>query len=323
MAQINYTVDSVGNPLTMADWIGTSSYAYDANNRLTNAAIPNPVPGQPAGGTYGYDWVGNRTHPPAHPNPMIYNAADQLVTWPGMHGNSTTPGYVYDAAGNLTQVNNLTGTKIASYHYSFAGLLDSAGYIDSSGNNESLTNVWNGVGDRIGFTAGGTTDNLIYDTTAKTPAVIEDSTASSVAYYIREPNGSLIARYDSTNGMRYYHFDQLGSTRLITDSTGSVTDKYDYDAYGAVLWHERHAGSVEQPYQYVGQLGYYTCWQEPDFGLLQLGMRFYDPQAGRFTQRDKVRGAPEAAYVYVVDNSTTYVDPSGKLYCHALSHAPW
>ncbi len=52
-------------------------------------------------------------------------------------------------------------------------------------------------------------------------------------------------------------------------------------------------------------------------------MRFYDPQVGRFTQRDKVRGAPEAAYVYVVDNSTTYVDPSGKLYCHALSHAPW
>ncbi len=48
LAQINYTVDSVGNPLTMADWVGTSSYTYDANNRLTNAAIPNPVPGQPA-----------------------------------------------------------------------------------------------------------------------------------------------------------------------------------------------------------------------------------------------------------------------------------
>ncbi len=86
----------------------------------------------------------------------------------------------------------------------------------------------------------------------------------------------------------YYHFDELGSTRLITDSAGSVTDKYDYDAYGAVLWHERHTGSVDQPYQYVGQLGYYTCWQEPDFGLLQLGVRFYDPQLGRFTQQDPI-----------------------------------
>ncbi len=45
--QIGYTVDSVGNPLTMSDWVGTSSYGYDANNRLTNAAMPNPVPSQP------------------------------------------------------------------------------------------------------------------------------------------------------------------------------------------------------------------------------------------------------------------------------------
>ncbi len=89
--------------------------------------------------------------------------------------------------------------------------------------------------------------------------------------------------------MRYYHFDDLGSTRLVTDSTGSVTDRYDYDAYGAVIWHECDSGSVGQPYQYVGRLGYYTCWQEPDFGLLHLGVRFYDPQAGRFTQRDVAR----------------------------------
>ncbi len=46
--QIGYTVDSVGNPLAMSDWVGTSSYAYDANNRLASAVIPSPVPGQPA-----------------------------------------------------------------------------------------------------------------------------------------------------------------------------------------------------------------------------------------------------------------------------------
>ncbi len=109
MAQITYTLDSVGNPLTMTDWVGTSTYNYDANNRLSSAAIPNPVPGQPAGGSYGYDWVGNRLHPPADPNPMVYNAADQLTSWPGMHG------YQYDSAGNLVSV---TGAGTASYTYS-------------------------------------------------------------------------------------------------------------------------------------------------------------------------------------------------------------
>ncbi len=110
--------------------------------------------------------------------------------------------------------------------------------------------------------------------------------------------------------MRYYHFDEIGSTRLITDSAGSVTDKYDYDAYGAVLWHERHTGSVDQPYQYAGRFGYYAAYQEPDFGLMQLGMRFYDPQAGRFTQEDPKRDGTNW-YVYVDDRATLYSDALG------------
>ncbi len=84
----------------------------------------------------------------------------------------------------------------------------------------------------------------------------------------------------------------------------------DYDAYGACLWHECDAGSVGQPYQYVGQLGYYTCWQEPDFGLLQLGVRFYDPQAGRFTSRDPLQSGPDR-YAYAYEKPTGSTDPTG------------
>ncbi len=109
--QISYTVDSVGNPLSMTHSTGTPHfpglYGYDANNRLTSATAPNPVPGQPGGGSYGYDWVGNRLHPPADPNPMTYNAAHQLTECAGMHG------YQYDSAGNLVTV---TGAGTASYN---------------------------------------------------------------------------------------------------------------------------------------------------------------------------------------------------------------
>ncbi len=260
--QINYTVDSVGNPLSMIDSTGGStlawSYGYDANNRLTSAVPPNPVPSQPAGGTYGYDWVGNRLHPPADPNPMTYNAADQLISWPGMHG------YQYDSAGNLVTV---TGAGTATYTYTPAGLLNTATYSTSSGpGNHTLTNTWDADSNRVGFSTSSGGWDEVYDITAGIPAVVAESSGSGVTYYIREPNGSLIARCDSINGMRHYHFDQLGSTGALTDSTGAVTDKYDYDAYGGVLWHERYAGSIGQPYQYVGQLGYYTCWREPDLG---------------------------------------------------------
>ncbi len=77
----------------------------------------------------------------------------------------------------------------------------------------------------MGMTADGQSYSFVYDVTAGIPAVVAESSGSGVTYCIREPNGSLIARYDSTNGMRYYHFDELGSTRALTDSTGTVTDK--------------------------------------------------------------------------------------------------
>ncbi len=123
----------------------------------------------------------------------------------------------------------------------------------------------------MGFSTSSGGWDEVYDITAGIPAVVEDSAASSIAYYIREPNDSLIARYDSTNGMRYYHFDQLGSTRLITDSGGNVTDRYDYDAYGAVLWDERDARSIDQPYQYVGGLATIRTGKSRILGCCSLG----------------------------------------------------
>ena len=135
--------------------------------------------------------------------------------------------------------------------------------------------------------------------------------------------------------MNYYHFDQLGSTRLLTSSAGAVTDEYSYDAYGALLSHDRSTGSVDQPYQYVGQLGYYTHYRKPNFGLLQLGVRFYGSEVGRFGQIDPLADLPvdlvalllelrgeqrnmpplmaESAYTYVSDNPLVGTDATGLL----------
>ena len=122
--------------------------------------------------------------------------------------------------------------------------------------------------------------------------------------------GELIARLDGPN-MNHYHFDQLGSTRLLTNSAGAVTDEYTYDAYGAVLSHNRSTGSIDQPYQYVGQLGYYTHWQEPGFGLRQLGVRYFSPELGQFLQRDSFKMAGFSDYSYGRNSPTRFSDPTG------------
>ena len=263
---------------------------------VTTATPPQPVPDQPAGGEYGYDWVGNRLNPPTGTNHMVYNAADQLTAWPGMHQ------YTYFPDGSMQEEKNADGSQVMkSYTYTADGLMASASFDD-----KTLTNTWDADKNRVGFSVDSTNHTFVYDTTAGIPAVVKEDGV----YYVREPNGELLARVDGSN-TGYYHFDELGSTRLLTDASGNVTDRYDYDAYGAVIAHEKLAGSVDQPYEYVGQLGYYTCWQEPGFGLMQLGVRFDDSEVGRFVQMDP-SGDGLNWYEYVESAPTNAVDPDGE-----------
>jgi RHS repeat-associated protein len=95
----------------------------------------------------------------------------------------------------------------------------------------------------------------------------------------------------------------------MTNSTGNVTDTYTYDAWGNVT---SHIGSTSQPYQFVGRLGYYTHYQEASFGLMQLGVRFYDSEVGRFTQRDELIDELHGRYSYCKSRTTRLADPDGR-----------
>jgi len=74
--------------------------------------------------------------------------------------------------------------------------------------------------------------------------------------------------------------------------------------------HIEHTGCIDQPYQFVGQLGYYTHVQDANLPLLQLGVRFYDPQVGRFGQRDPLL-IPASRYAYCQDKPLIFSDPTG------------
>jgi len=289
--------DGAGNPLSMQDSMGTTYYTYDMNSRLDSATYPGVGLVD-----YNYDWVGNRVNPPAPPNPMEYNAADQLIRWPNVHQ------YDYDGAGNL--ISEWSDPRGASpqktYAYTPANLLSEVVHTDAG--TSSMT--WDADGNRVSFTSStGGTWQFVYDTTAGIPAVIEEYDGSGSVYYIREPDGELIARIGSSS-VAYYHFDALGSTRLLSDAMGTVTDTYAYDAWGNLM---AHTGTTTQPYQFVGELGYYTHWQDANLALLQLGVRFYDPQVGRFGQRDPIQDTLNR-YAYVNDRPIVATDPSGLLF---------
>ncbi len=275
---LDLTRDNTGNPLTWGNDDYKKTYTYDDNNRLATAALPGN-----STATYTYDWVGNRQG-----TGFTYNAADQMTASP----NKT---YNYDGNGNM-----LTGTM--AFSYSPINLVTEAG---------GTSMAWDSMGDRVSFTTSGSaTYQFVYDPSAGIPAVVEEVTPGGSVYYIREPSGALIARITGTGENQittYYHFDELGSTLFLTDPDGILTDKYTYDAWGNVT---SRVGDTQQPYQFVGQLGYYTHTQENGFKLLQLGVRLYDPGMGRFLQDDPERHG-DNWYVYAGGQPTLYTDPTG------------
>jgi RHS repeat-associated protein len=78
----------------------------------------------------------------------------------------------------------------------------------------------------------------------------------------------------------FYHFDALGSTDRLTDSSASTLISYLYRAFGqqTIL-----SGSSANRYTWVGRLGYY---RQPDSSDYWVRARVYRPQVGRWVSRD-------------------------------------
>jgi len=94
------------------------------------------------------------------------------------------------------------------------------------------------------------------------------------------------------------------------DSNGqapvSVTDRYRYDPYGDTA---AHTGASSNPWRYTG------AFLDEANGFYKMGLRFYDPDLGRWTQQDALQNLLQPAqanrYAYVGCNPTNYTDPSG------------
>ncbi len=96
--------------------------------------------------------------------------------------------------------------------------------------------------------------------------------------------------------------DQLGSTRLLTSSTGAVTGTYTYDPWGNTT---SHTGTATTPLLYAGQ------YQDPATGFYYLRNRYYDPATAQFLTIDPAVSQTQAPYTYTSDNPVNFSDPTG------------
>ena len=81
--------------------------------------------------------------------------------------------------------------------------------------------------------------------------------------------------------------------------------RIDYDAFGDVISDSAPSFSL--------RVGFAGGLKDPTSGLVQLGLRDYEPASGRWTSRDPIlfNGGQTNLYAYVDDDPVNFVDPSG------------
>jgi len=280
-----------GNKMSHRDeTFGTTTtgldYTYNAAGRLT-AVERNGS----ASESYGYDANGNRT---SRTRPGLggaetatYDAQGRLATRGGIT-------YSFDTAGYLTQRGADTFT------YGPRGLLQSATIGGST-----ITYAYDAMGRRTARTEGAGTEQYLYgDPTDRWALTASRDAAGQLTQYFYDPYGRLIGL--DRGGARFYVFtDMIGSPRLVTDSTGATVKRIDYDAYGDVI--------TDSAPGFALRVGFAGGLKDPTSGLVQFGLRDYEPASGRWTSRDPVLfdGGQTNLYAYVADDPVDAIDPDG------------
>jgi len=141
--------------------------------------------------------------------------------------------------------------------------------------------------------------------------VVEYSNGSVVntSYYFA--NGERVAKKvvssgDSTGSTYYYHPDHLGSTNVISDSSGTLVETTKYFPFGLV-----RSGGTFNKYGFTGKE------KDSKADFVYAGRRFYAPEVMGWTQPDpkisnKYNPQDLNRYAYVRNNPLKYTDPTGE-----------
>ncbi len=283
LSQFGYTYnsdDNVKSYAISAPSAQTTSYAYDAANRLLSGLISGSTPQY----AYSYD-------PASNLKSITANGPQQQFAY-----NST------NAIENGTYNANGSPTTLAGKNYSWDGANRLVRF-SSTANGTTSAFSYDGVGRlvRIVDTKGGvTTADHSYTWCGPVRCLAHDNTQSgspvSTQYF---PQGVIVS------GTAYYYVqDRLGSVTQLVTNTGTVAAQYAYDPYGNK---STVSGTV------VSDIGYAGYFNHAVSGLDFALFRAYDPAHARWINRDPIAEAGGLnLYAYADGNPITWRDPTGR-----------
>ena len=308
-----YAYDKAGNLIQSADQrSGVLNYVYDKIGRIQEARnsqtgrsetfafdpahnildIPTSTP-SPVGEGWG---EGKATAPisddpktqghlksPANPNPVSGN---RLKSYNGIE-------YTYDALGNLIY-RQLPDGENQYYQYDLENQLVRAEIKKPAGNTEIWTYAYDPFGRRLSKER---QDKLAWTSTEpKRTHFVWDGTRLLQEYtykgcytYIYTDQDSyepLAQVFDNAKDegqyLAYFHNDQIGIPREMTDIHGNLLWYGEYTAWGRLKKDGRVYKDAHQPFRLQNQ--YY----DEETGLHYNLFRYYEPEAGRFVNQDPI-----------------------------------
>jgi RHS repeat-associated protein len=152
--------------------------------------------------------------------------------------------------------------------------------------------------------------------------IVEASGKTTEVTQVNSLNGNVAVHVKTTqnnqinNNVFFVYTDQLGSPLVLTNNTGDIVYEQSFDAWGRKRnpnnWND-YENIPETPTWLRGYTGHEHL---PEFDLINMNGRMYDPITATMLSADPLVSDPENIqnynrYSYVLNNPLKYVDPSG------------
>jgi len=272
----------------------TNAYTYDSMGRLRTVTLNGIVMED-----YSYGNNGGRISEMnvykgiTTSRSLTYSNDDQVLTVGGVS-------YSYDADGFLRTKTD--GVNITRYVYSSFEELLSVQLPDG----RLIEYVYDALHRRICRNVNGvSTEKYLWSGPSTLLAIYDGSNNLKQRFIYADGRMPVVVE---TNGTTYYlSYDQVGSLRLVSDASGNVVKRVDYDSFGYMVSDTNPSFSM--PFGFAGGL------YDGDTGIIRFGARDYDPDTGRWTAKDPIlfNGGDTDLYGYCVNDPVNFVDQDGYL----------
>ena len=279
----NGNVQSIANNITNGR---SQSFTYDEINRVSTAKTTATSGTYSWGLQFGYDpWANllsaSVTQGSAYSFSVYADVSNRI------HNTGST--FTYDAAGNLTS--DPINSSANSYTYNAEGELSSA---------VGVTYTYDGEGSRVQKSSG----KLYWYGTSSDALSESDSSGNLTGEFIFLGGARIAMLTLSAGTVNYYISDHLGSSHIVTNSSGTVMDDSDFYPYGGERSYTSSSGNSRK---FTGKE------RDTESGLDDFAARFYTSNYGRFLSADESKYAkpadPQTWNLYTYMSRTTRSTP--------------